>query len=435
MSEPPVDMAAPDADTLAAPSSSSGTGKVAPEKLVLRAAPRRVVRFRRGVIVGGAAVGSLAIAGIAWMALGPKTLQIVPSEDKAITDRRTPADAVANLPGDYSKVTPTTPILGDPLPGDLGKPILDRQRELAVGGAVPSDPAAAARSMTAAKQAAEAERQRIAAQAHQAREAGVMVQSSGRAASASGTTGSDGTATASITPATENEQAGHLALDPDRDQNAQQRKLDFIGQQSSSGIYNAHTLQTPASPCQIMAGSVIAASLITGLNSDLPGMVMAQVTEPVFDTVTGRILLIPQGSRLIGSYDSVVAFGQSRALLVWQRIILPDGSSVQIDNLTATDAAGYAGLSDKVDFHTWHLLKGVALSTLLGVGTELSLGSDESDLVRAIRQSTQHSANQAGQQIVGKNLNIQPTITVRPGWPLRVIVHKDIQLRPWGGAR
>jgi type IV secretion system protein VirB10 len=159
------------------------------------------------------------------------------------------------------------------------------------------------------------------------------------------------------------------------------------------------------------------------------------VTENLFDTVTGRTLLIPQGARLIGSYDSVVAFGQSRALLVWQRIILPDGSSIQIDNLPATDAAGYAGLEDKVDFHTWRLLKGVALSTLLGVGTEVSIGDDESDLVRAVRQSTQQSANQAGQQIVTRNLNIQPTITVRPGWPLRVIVHKDLQLRPWGGAR
>lgn len=435
MSEPPVDAAAPDAGTQTAPSSSAETGKVAPENLVLRAAPRRVVRFRRGVIVAGAAVASLAITGVAWMALGPKTLQLVQAEEKAITDRHTPADAVANLPGDYSKVTPTTPILGAPLPGDLGKPILDHQRELAAGGAMSADAAAVPQGMTAAEQAAEAERQRIAAQAHQAREAGVMVQSSGRAAGASPATGGEGAATANMAPATESEQADRLALDPDRDQNTQQRKLDFMGQQTSGGIYNAHALQTPASPYQVMAGSVIAASLITGLNSDLPGMVVAQVTEPVFDTVTGRILLIPQGSRLIGSYDSVVAFGQSRALLVWQRIILPDGGSIQIDNLPATDAAGYAGLSDRVDFHTWRLLKGVALSTLLGVGTELSLGSDESDLVRAIRQSTQQSANQAGQQIVGKNLNIQPTITVRPGWPLRVIVHKDIQLRPWAGAR
>jgi type IV secretion system protein VirB10 len=180
-----------------------------------------------------------------------------------------------------------------------------------------------------------------------------------------------------------------------------------------------------------MAGSIIAASLLTGLDSDLPGMVTAQVTEPVYDTVTGAILLIPQGARLVGSYDSVVAFGQSRALLVWQRIILPNGSSIQIDNLPATDAAGYAGLKDKVDFHTWTLLKGVAMSTLLGVATQASFGSSQSNLVEAIRQSTQESANQAGQKIVEKNLNIQPTITVRPGWPLRVIVHKDLILKPY----
>jgi type IV secretion system protein TrbI len=122
-----------------------------------------------------------------------------------------------------------------------------------------------------------------------------------------------------------------------------------------------------------------------------------------------------------------------RALLVWQRIVMPDGSSIQIDNLPATDAAGYAGLQDEVDYHTWQLLKGVALSTLLGVGTELTLGSGDSDLVRALRLSTQQSVNQAGQRITEKNLNIQPTITVRPGWPLRVIVHKDLVLRPYRG--
>ena len=136
---------------------------------------------------------------------------------------------------------------------------------------------------------------------------------------------------------------------------------------------NPHALVEAPSPYTLMAGSIISASLITGLNSDLPGLVTAQVTENAYDSVTGHILLIPQGSRLIGSYDSVVAFGQKRALLVWQRIILPDGASVRIDNVPATDTAGYAGLSDKVDVHTWQLLKGVALSTLLGCGhaTEL----------------------------------------------------------------
>jgi len=160
---------------------------------------------------------------------------------------------------------------------------------------------------------------------------------------------------------------------------------------------------------------------------------LRRLTENVHDSVTGQILLIPQGSRLIGTYDSVVAFGQSRALLVWQRIILPDGSSIEIDNLPATDAAGYAGLADDVDYHTWALLKGVALSTLLGVGTQVTFGSQQSNLVQAIRESTQQNVNQTGQRVVEKNLNIQPTITIRPGWPLRIVVHKDLVLRPYRG--
>ena len=200
-----------------------------------------------------------------------------------------------------------------------------------------------------------------------------------------------------------------------------------------TSIYNPHTLQEPVSPYQVMAGSIIAASLITGINSDLPGRVIAQVTENVYDTVTGNHLLIPQGSRVIGTYDSVIAFGQERALVVWQRIIMPDGSSIVIENLPATDTAGYAGLEDEVDFHTWRLLQGIALSTLLGVSTELSFGEEEGDLIEAIRESTQDNVSQVGQSLVERHLDVQPTITIRPGWPLRIIVHKDIVLRPYRG--
>jgi len=408
---------------------SARPSKAPSEALTLRAAPRRIVRFRRGVVIGGAAMGALAVAGVAWMALGPSAIHVVDqADDGVIAERRTPADAVANLPGDYG----ATPKLGPPLPGDLGRPILDRQRRMEAGDLAPRGGEATstmAPQMTPQEQAAVAERERLAAQANQAREAGVVVQSSARAAAP--------VAAVADAPAAPNQGAtaapdggGRLALDPERDPNGQQRKLDFIDQQAGDGIYNGHTLQTPASPYQLMAGSVIAASLITGLNSDLPGLVTAQVTETVYDTVTGRTVLIPQGSRLIGSYDSVVAFGQNRALVVWRRIILPDGASIQIDNLPATDAAGYAGLEDQVDHHTWRLLKGIGLATFLGVGTELTL-DDESDLVRAVRESSQQSASQAGQQLINKNLNIQPTLRVRPGWPLRVIVHKDLVLRPW----
>lgn len=148
---------------------------------------------------------------------------------------------------------------------------------------------------------------------------------------------------------------------------------------------------------------------------------------------TGRYLLIPQGTRLLGQYDDQVAFGQSRALVVWKRLIRPDGTSLEIDNLPATDPQGYAGLADSVDYRTWRLLKGVGLSTLLGFAAHDG-GDDDSDLVRAFREATRDTANQAGQRIVEKTLAIQPSITVRPGWPVRVIVHKDLILNPYAGV-
>ena len=289
--------------------------------------------------------------------------------------------------------------------------------------------------------AARAERIRQARLAQQGREAGVFFQlTSGTAgATQADVSGAEiptapGTAPANRNPfdvARGNDPRGPLELDLQNDQNLQGRKLDFLDQGVDAGIYNPHALQDPASPYQVMAGTVISASLITGINSDLPGRVTAQITENIYDTVSGRYLLIPQGSRVIGTYDSVIAFGQDRALVIWQRIIMPDGSSVVIENLPATDTAGYAGLEDEVDFHTWRLLKGIVLSTLLGVGTELTFGDDEDDLVEAIRESSQDSANQVGQRITERNLNIQPTITVRPGWPLRIIVNKDLVLRPY----
>ena len=233
-----------------------------------------------------------------------------------------------------------------------------------------------------------------------------------------------------VTPTPTATPAASPTLDPDRDPNAQGRKAQFVGTLDRSDDVNPHTLTAAPSPYLLSAGSVIAASLITGLRSDLPGLVTAQVTSQVFDSPTGRILLIPQGSRLIGSYDSVVAFGQKRALIVWQRIMLPDGSSMRIDNVPATDASGYAGLQDKVDFHTWALLKGVALSTLLGVGSQLTV-TGESDLVQAIRESTQQNVSRAGDQLTSRNLNIQPTITIRPGASVRLVVHKDLILAPW----
>jgi type IV secretion system protein VirB10 len=181
----------------------------------------------------------------------------------------------------------------------------------------------------------------------------------------------------------------------------------------------------------IQAGATIPAALVAGLRSDLPGQVIAQVTEPVFDSPTGRHLLIPQGSRLVGQYDAEIGYGQERVLLVWNRLILPDGRSVVLERQPGADAAGYAGLQDRVDNHWGRLFRAGLLSTLLGVGAELSRNGD-SDVARAIREGAQESVGDAGQEVVRRQLEIRPTLTVRPGHPVRVIVTRDLILEPYG---
>lgn len=214
-----------------------------------------------------------------------------------------------------------------------------------------------------------------------------------------------------------------------QDQNKQQEKRNFLKQKQDHTIYNSFAQQKPLSPYQVMAGTLMSAALITGLNSDLPGQVLAQVTEPVYDTVTGRHLLIPQGTKIIGRYDSVIAFGQSRALVIWQRLILPDGTSIKINNLPAVDTRGYTGLEDEVDFQTWRLIKGIVLSSLLNIGSNISLGQDDGDLLQILRVSS--TLSEAGDKIVSRNLDRQPTLKIRPGWPLRIMVNQDLILRPF----
>ena len=183
----------------------------------------------------------------------------------------------------------------------------------------------------------------------------------------------------------------------------------------------------------VQAGTVIPGALLTGIRSDLPGQITAQVTENVYDSPSGRSLLIPQGARLIGTYDSQVAFGQSRVLLVWTRLIMPNGKSIVLERQPGADAAGYSGLEDEVDNHWGMLFKAAMLSTLLSVGSEAGTGSNENSLVQALRQGASQSFNQTGQQIVGRYLNIQPTLTIRPGFPVRVIVNRDLVLEPYQG--
>ena len=199
---------------------------------------------------------------------------------------------------------------------------------------------------------------------------------------------------------------------------------------SDDDIYNPHSLRTPVSPYQVMAGTIIPASLVTGLNSDLPGQVIAQVTENVYDTPTGKHLLIPQGTRLLGRYESDIEAGQSRALVVWIRLIRPDGSSLVIENLPGVDRMGQAGLRDRVDRHRGSLFGAAILSSVLSVASEL--GSDEGDrITEALRDGGQSMINQAGQKAVTQVLSRKPTLRVRPGWRLGVIVNRDLVLSPY----
>lgn len=383
--------------------------KLDPERLAIRARPPRAIRFKRGVIIAIAAIGSVSLIAVTWMALKPRLFQHGENQQELSQPNVRPmSDGLSGAPATYGDV----PRLGPPLPGDLGKPILERQQQLATG----VDPGS-----QQLQQAEAAERERRLAELKAARESGVLVQN--RQASMPTEPVAAGSSPA---PASDTDK---VALDPDRNPNAQGRKATFVGKRDATGDINPYALAALPSPYTLSAGSVISASLITGLRSDLPGLVTAQVTENTFDSATGRILLVPQGARLIGSYDSVVAFGQKRALIVWQRIIMPDGSSLRIENVPATDPSGYAGLADKVDLHTWQLLKGVVLSTLLGVSSELAL-SGQSDLVQAIRMSTQDNVARAGDQITQRNLGVQPTITIRPGAPVSLVVHKDLILTP-----
>ena len=216
----------------------------------------------------------------------------------------------------------------------------------------------------------------------------------------------------------------------------QDRKTAFLNASTDKRTVSSDRLEAPASPYVVQAGTVIPAALITGIRSDLPGQITAQVTEAVYDSPTGKYLLIPQGAKLIGQYDSSVAFGQSRVLLVWTRIIMPDGNSIVLERQPGADTQGYAGLEDEVDNHWGMLFKAAVLSTLLSVGAEAGTSQDENNLVQAIRSGASNSISQTGQQIVQRQLNIQPTLTIRPGFPVRVIVTRDLVLAPYaqGGS-
>lgn len=409
------------------------------ERLQIRSNPRPTTRINRKVLMFGGCLMILAIFTGMSMALQPPSAasSTAPREVYNTANTRKP-DALNELPASYSDtraIKQDYPILGPPLSGDLGATMLQAERAY---GIEPASPPSYEQDFRP-NPAAEAERARklkAAALEEKAAGAPVFFQLT---AKGSGTPSTDRPRPASDPGFDLGSELLALAAQPGRqtrfgssDPNLQNRKSAFASNAPDEAVYNPHSIQDPASPYQVMAGTLIPASLITGLNSDLPGQLVAQVTQPVFDTVTGQHLLIPQGSRLIGRYQSEVSIGQSRALLVWERLIFPDGSSIVI-SAPGADASGYAGLSGKTDHHWDRVFIAAGLATILGIGTEL--GNDGSDIERAIRRGSADTLNQAGQRAVERNLDIQPTIRVQPGTPLRVVVTRDLILRPQGETR
>ena len=386
---------------------------VAPMRL--RAEPPRVTRLSRKVLAGLGIAAGVGIGGALIYALQTQHSNKT-GEELYSTDNRSTPDGLASLPKDYTGV----PRLGPPLPGDLGRPILNAQNN---GKPVPV-PAIGAPG--GAAPAPSAEEQRRLQELDAARTARLFASTETRPAN----TGSAPTAAATAPPT----DLASLGLAPQpATPSAQDRQLAFLNQTPDKRTVSPDRVAAPASANVLQAGAIIPAALITGIRSDLPGQITAQVTENVYDSPTGHILLVPQGTRIIGQYDNGVGFGQRRVLLVWNRLIFPNGRSIVLERQPGADAEGYAGLEDGVDYHWGELFKAAALSTLLSVGAEAGTSQDENNLVQALRSGASNSISQTGQQIVGRQLNIAPTLTIRPGFPVRIIVTRDLVIEPYGG--
>lgn len=392
--------------------------------------------------------GAVAVAFVVAFTPKPKPAQDAaeaPAQPVAASNR---AEVLNALPGDYSDAAKRraqeVPQLGPPMPGDIGQMQLEAQRAASAQAGQPmpgASPAYTNPQYTAQQQFyAQQELERL-KRAADARSAGPGF---GRGGSAGG--GGTASTGGPMTPdellrqslLAQGGAAPAAGMDNKAardDANRQDDKRDFLRNERADGHVLGQVVQGPATPTVVSAGTIIPALFLTGINSDLPGQITAQVSQPVYDTPTGRYVVIPQGSVLIGTYDSRVTFGQNRVLLVWQRLRFPNGSSITLEGMPGVDMSGYAGVRDKVNNHWGKLITSVVLSSTLSAAVAVAEGDSFSSFERSAGQAASQGAsqaiNQAGGQIVQRSLQIQPTLEIRPGQRVAVMVNKDLALAPY----
>jgi type IV secretory pathway VirB10-like protein len=389
-----------------------------PAPLPLRAKPPRPVSgLNKRTVISAAAILVCLVGVSIIVAFSPSEK----SNITGVTDYRppSPAEAVKNLPADYSAIKRSIPKLGPPLKGELGPAqiafndshVKETEEEKLVREL----------RLTRLKQASLARSSDVSF-------AGLNLSTFHRkneSEESDHTTDSiDSGIPFSSTPASN-------ARDED---NRQDDKNSFLYSSRLNPAYLNQALISPISSYQLMAGTLISGVLLTGINSDLPGQIIGQVSQNVFDTVSGKYLLLPQGTKILGEYDSRIVYGQERVLVVWTRLILPSGKSVSLEGMPGIDLSGYSGLKDRVNNHYLRLLSGVLFGSLLGAGAQIANGSHSTldpTFSQLALEGAAQNINQAGQQITKKNLNVQPTIEISPGNRFNVFVTKDVILEPY----
>jgi type IV secretory pathway VirB10-like protein len=392
----------------------------------------KVKRFSRKMLIGVALVAGLVI--ILAFTVGLQQPPPKPPEPVATTSKPPGPSADVNaLPGGYDQMTPQ---LGEPRPGDLA--------EVNAGaGAAGTSANAAPRQLTPLEQyAQQAEMDRLRNE-DRARGAAVSFANAGGGEASLGSQVSAGTGDATQLQERLLELAQHGGGTPTAvptaangtrdDANRQEEKSEFADRTRDSDFQLHAAVQKPKSPYTLFAGTILPCVMTQGINSDLPGQIGCMISQNVYDTVTGRYLLLPQGTKAIGTYDSRVAYGQERVLVVWTRLLRPDGSTLSLEGMPGVDLSGYAGLTGKVNNHYVRLLAGVVLGSVLGASSQIAVGANSQNpgFAELAIQGAGQNINEAGQQITRKNLNIQPTIQVPPGGRLNIFATKDLILPPW----